>query len=207
MTVTRIVLCRHGEPEAAAFGRFWGALDIGLSEAGRVEAEQLAASLPAAAPAAVYTSPARRTLDTAAPIAAALALEPVIDERLREIDFGEIGGLSYDEVAAGRPELYAEWLQAPTLVRFPGGECYADLRRRVVAALADVTARHAEGAAVVVSHAGVIRSLLAEWLLLPDEAVFRIDQRFGAVNVVDVVDGIPIVRLLNGPPASPLLGA
>jgi broad specificity phosphatase PhoE len=49
-----------------------------------------------------------------------------------------------------------------------------------------------------VSHAGSIRAALADWLGIAGDGVFRIDQRTASVNVVDWVDGTPIVRLLNG---------
>jgi broad specificity phosphatase PhoE len=177
MSATRVVLCRHGEPDESAQGRFCGAIDVGLSAAGEAEADALGAGLVAETPAAVYTSPARRALETAARIGPILGLEPIVESRLREIDFGEVDGLRYDEVAAGRPELWDEWLVAPTRVHFPGGECYADLRDRVLQAMSAVTNRHARRTTVLVTHAGVIRALIAAWLLLPDEAVFRIDQR------------------------------
>jgi broad specificity phosphatase PhoE len=200
VSTTRIVLCRHGETEASARGRFCGALDVGLSPVGRKEAALLAAGAGVAS--ALYASPARRALETARPIGERVGLEPIIEPRIRELDFGEVDGVPYEQVAALRPELYDEWLRAPTRVRFPGGECYADLRGRAVEAVSEVISRHEGETVLIVTHAGVIRALLAVWLLLADEAVFRIDQRYGSVNVVDWLDGTPVVRLLNGQPGS-----
>jgi alpha-ribazole phosphatase len=202
MSTTRVVVCRHGEPDSSAFGRFCGAIDAGLSPVGESEADALAAGLVAEAPAALYTSPARRALQTAERIGVRLGLEPIVEPRLRELDFGEVDGLRFEEVAAQRPELYGEWLRAPTQVRFPGGECYVDLQRRALEALSGITTLHRGGTTVAVTHAGVIRALLAAWLSLPDEAVFRIDQRYASVNVVDWLEGTLVLRLVNGPPAS-----
>ena len=95
------------------------------------------------------------------------------------------------------PELYVEWMRAPTRVVFPGGEPFGEFRLRVLGALATI-----EGPAVVVSHAGVIRTALAHWLAIPDEALFRIDVGYGGVSVVDRLNGTPVVRVVNGPPAS-----
>jgi alpha-ribazole phosphatase len=207
VSTTRVVLCRHGETEASAQGRFCGALDVGLSAVGKAEAAQLAASFRLGAALALYTSPTRRALETARPIGESLGLHPILEPLLRELDFGEVDGLRYEQVATQRPELHDEWLRSPTRVRFPGGECFADLQRRTVEAASALTARHEGGAVVVVTHAGVIRALLAAWLSVPDEFVFRIDQRYGSVNIVDWLDGTPVVRLVNGPPATPALGA
>jgi probable phosphoglycerate mutase len=192
--VTRLVLCRHGEPEESARGRLCGSFDPVLSTTGRAQAEALATALAGAG--AVYTSPARRALDTAT----RLGPEPVVEAGLRELDFGEADGLRYEEVAERWPQLYDEWLRAPTRVSFPGGESFADFRARVLAALAGVVRR--ESAAVVVTHAGVIRTALAHWLSIPDEGLFRIDQGYGCVTVVDWFDETPLVRLVNGSPAS-----
>jgi broad specificity phosphatase PhoE len=172
----RLVLCRH----AAA----------GDSAAATALADALRA-LPVAA---VYSSPLERARTTAAPIAAAHALTLVILDDLREIDFGEVEGLGFDDLP---PELQRGLLDSPTRVRFPGGETYAELQERVTTALAEITARHEGETVVAVSHAGAIRAALAAWLLMPDEAAFRLDQRYAAVNVVEWHDGTPLLRLLN----------
>jgi broad specificity phosphatase PhoE len=200
--VTRVVLCRHGEPDAAGIGRFCGAIDVALSSVGVAEAEALACLDVDA----VYTSPVRRCFETARPLAARLELEPLVEPRLREIDFGEFDGIAYAEAEERWPEVYAALLREPTTVRFPGGENYAELRARAWAALEEIVNRHDGERVAVFTHAGVIRSLLAHVLSVPDEALFRIDQRYGAVNVVDWLDGSPVVRLVNGPPASPAPG-
>jgi broad specificity phosphatase PhoE len=203
--MTRLVLCRHGEAKEAQ-GRFCGALDVSLSAAGHRQAKALATALPSLDAVAVYTSPARRAVDTSGPIAAQLGVAPIVEPDFCELDFGEAEGLRFEEAAARWPTLYEEWLQAPTRVCFPGGEEFAGFRARVLAAAACAVERHAGAAVAVVTHAGVIRTLLAYWLAMPDEALFRIDQAHGSVNVVDWQDGTPLVRLVNGSPTS-LAGA
>jgi broad specificity phosphatase PhoE len=49
-----------------------------------------------------------------------------------------------------------------------------------------------------VTHAGPIRAALAAWLGISEEGIFRIDQRPASVNVVDWLDGVPLIRLVNG---------
>lgn len=185
--MTRLVLCRHAEPEASA-GRFCGSFDPALSAAGRAQAEELAVSL-AADPLPVYTSPARRARETAEVLAPA----PRVVDDVRELDFGEADGLTYDEVAERWPALYEQWLAAPTGVVFPGGERFDDFRRRVVAALEGL-----HRPALVVTHAGVIRTALAHWLAMPDEALFRIDAGYARVSAVEWQGDVPVVRLVNG---------
>lgn len=164
-----LLLCRHTAPDA--------------------DPEELAHRVREHAPDAVYTSPLERARRTAAAIGPAV----VVDERLREIDFGEVAGLGFDELP---PDLQTALLTEPTRTRFPGGETYPELRDRIVAALDEIAARH--GVAAVVSHAGPIRAALATYLLMDERALWRIDQSLGALNVVEFVEGVPLVRLLNG---------
>jgi broad specificity phosphatase PhoE len=170
--VTRLFLCRHAEPGAA--------------DAGELAETPLAA---------VYTSPLERAVETARVIAAAQRLAPVVVDALREIERGEVEELPFEAYPAA---LQAELLTSPATVRFPNGESFADVRARVVPALAEIVARHDGDAVAVVSHAGAIRAALAAWLEIGGEGAFRLDQAPGALNVIDWSEGRPFVRLLNG---------
>jgi alpha-ribazole phosphatase len=195
---TRIVLVRHTEPVEEARGRCYGRSDVGLSDAGHLHAAKLASQLSDLPIAAVVASPRQRALDTAAPIAAHhdLAVETV--PGLRELDFGEIEGKTYEEIERSRPDLWRRWMSEPTAVHFPGGEGYADLRERVVAATGDLQRAHDGKVCVVVTHGGVIRAVLSAALELPDAKIFRFDQSYGALSVIDWFDGTPVIRLVNG---------
>lgn len=200
---TRLVLVRHAAPEESAAGRCYGRLDVGLSPAGRRQAAALAEALRALPLAAVYTSPLRRALETAAPLAAAAGLPPAADEGLVELDFGELEGMAYDEIVRERPDLYRRWMEEPTAVVFPGGESYADLRARVLAAVRAIRERHAGETVALVAHGGVVRVVVADALGLEDGAVFRVDQSHGGVSVVDWLGGTPVVRVVNAVLYSP----
>jgi alpha-ribazole phosphatase len=193
--MSTLVLVRHAEPVEDARGRCYGSLDVGLSDRGRDHAQSLAAELAAIDYAAVVSSPRSRAVETARPLAAARGLALDVDERLREIDFGAFEGRTYEEIERSEPELFRAWMQSPTAIRFPGGESYSDLRRRAVGALDDV--RSANAASVVVTHGGVIRAGLAAWLELPDHAIFRLDQSYCGLTVVEWIDKEPVVRVLN----------
>ena len=194
--MSRLVLLRHAEPEEDSRGRCYGRLDVGLSPRGVEQAQLLAHDLAHLRLDAVYASPRRRALETAAPIATVHGLAPEVDDRLRELDFGVLEGRLYTEIERSEPELFRAWMETPTEVSFPGGESYDDLRRRAVAACDEIRRRHA--GALVVSHGGVVRAVVAEWLSIPAAAIFRLDQSYGGLTVVDWVEETPIVRVLNG---------
>jgi broad specificity phosphatase PhoE len=111
---------------------------------------------------ALYSSPARRALDTAGPICNTLGLKQRIMLDLREIDFGWADGLTYKEVETEFPDFYDRLMKDTYEARFPDGESREDLRVRVRATLDEIASAQ-DGVAenrhpvVVVTHAGVIR--------------------------------------------------
>lgn len=195
--VTRLLLIRHAQPVEEARGRCYGRLDVGLSARGQRRAQLLARTLDGVPLTAVYTSPSVRASETAAPLAAAHRLDAIAADDVREIDFGELEGQRYDEIQALRPDVYRAWMETPTRVRFPGGESYAQLRVRALSAMEAIRNRHAGELAAIVSHGGVLRAMLADCLQMPEEAIFRLDQSYGGLSVVDWIEGTPIVRVVN----------
>ncbi|WP_395849738.1 histidine phosphatase family protein [Cystobacter fuscus] len=195
--VTRMVLVRHGQPVEEARGRCYGRLDVGLSSSGRLQAEHAARFLAEAPLSRVYASPLRRAVESAAPLAQLKGLAVDMEAAFQELDFGLLEGLTYEEVEKRYPEVFAEWMAHPTRVRFPEGESYPELRERVLSAGRALRSRHAGETFVLVSHGGVNRSLLAEALGLPDAHLFRLEQGYSAVNIIDFHGDEPVVKLMN----------
>jgi alpha-ribazole phosphatase len=204
--VTRLLLIRHARPSEEARGRCYGRLGTGLSAGGRRQARLLARALGGVPLAAVCSSPSRRAIETAAPLAALCQLKPIVDAALREIDFGDLEGHSYAEIERSHPQLYQQWMQAPASVQFPGGESYAALRLRALEAIGAIRARYRGQPTAVVTHGGIVRAILADCLAMPGRAIFNLDLSFGGVSIVDWIDGVPLVRLVNGQPAMAAAG-
>jgi broad specificity phosphatase PhoE len=194
----RLLLIRHAEVDEAMRERVFGRLDVELSDAGRGRADRLVHALASESIADVYSSPLRRALDTAAPLCGARGLEPVVVDDLRELDFGDLEGLTLPEIAARFPEVVA-WATAPAAVAFPGGESVAALQERAVRAVRGIAGRHAGETAAVFAHAVVIRAVLADALAMPLDALFRLDPSHGGISVVEWHDGRPLVRTVNAP--------
>jgi broad specificity phosphatase PhoE len=155
-----LTLIRHGLTPWNETGRFQGHADPPLSDAGRTQAERLkervASTFPQ--PAAVYSSPLQRARETAT---IAFGAQPVtLDERLKEIHFGDFEGSTRAENE--RHPAWAEWSQDPYHRAPPKGESYKDLRVRVAAWLE--VAHAVSGHVVAVAHSGTIQMVLAELL-------------------------------------------
>lgn len=196
----RLVLVRHADVEDSSRGRCYGTLDVGLSEAGRTQAATLARVLSTEPLDAVVSSPRVRALETATAIAAPHRIDVQIESRLSELDFGELEGRTYDEIASSMPELYAAWMTRPTEVRFPGGESYADVRARALAVVSTIRDVHDGETVAVVTHGGIVRAVLSEVLGIPAERIFRIAVAPASTSVVEWLDGEPVVRAVNRAP-------
>jgi len=187
-------LVRHAST-AWTGSRWLGNRDLPLTAAGRAEAAAAAVRLAAGVPpgTTVVSSPARRALETAAPIAERLRVRVRVDPDLREVDVGRAEGLTWDEVRRDLPELAAALVEARP-VDWPGGESAAALRSRVGNAWARIAARR-EPVVVVVGHAGVIAAILAALLpgsdptWLGPAAAVRLRQASGAWQVDPVEPG------------------
>ena len=195
--MTRFWLIRHGEPAEEARHRCYGALDVGLSETGHSQMAQVADYLKAEPITAIYTSPRSRALESARILAGVRSCPFEVCADLREIDFGDFEGLPYDEIAARYPDLYRQWMDTPTEVRFPNGESFSEMRIRVLRAFDDIQ-REREGQTVaIVSHGGVNRILITWALEMPDNCLFRLAQDYAAINLLAFMDGLPSLQLLN----------
>ena len=178
--MARIVLVRHGQADAA-----WGdALDPALSALGRAQAEGVAEALASRGPLPIVTSPLRRCVETAAPLAARWRVEPVVDAAVGEVPSPP--GLVPGERSAWLAEaLDGSWSALPPMVR--------SWRDGVVAALT----RWADaGDVVVFSHFVAINAALG-WAAGDDRVcVHRPDNC--SRTVLDVDAGRLVVVELGG---------
>lgn len=158
--MTTVWLARHGESDWNAAKRFQGHSDRPLTPRGRRQAEALAAELASSSSlSAIYTSPLRRALETAAVVGEQVGLEPVPHEDLREVDVGSWTGLSRAEVEARFPDSFQRWLDGGE--GWNDGETYAEMSARVLPALVSIAGPHPGAELLVVSHGGPIRAIQA----------------------------------------------
>jgi probable phosphoglycerate mutase len=198
------LLIRHGQATHNLEARWegWGATP--LTEKGERQVEALARRLARWAPpiTCLYTSPLLRARQTAEPIARQLALEPIMEDGLREIDFGQVSGLTREAFQASMPQVYAHWQDRSDLTfQFPGGEQRQAFFRRVGHTLDEITARHRGEQVAVVAHGGTIRAGLAHLLpeTMSDWWAYALDN--GSLTHVHASDtGNVLVTLNDRPP-------
>jgi alpha-ribazole phosphatase len=175
MAALTLYLLRHPRPLIAP-GICYGQLDVAAEDPAPIVA-RLRRELPPGLP--VWSSPLQRCRT----LAEALQPAPRLDARLMELDFGAWEGRPWDDIA--RPELDA-WAADVDGYAPPGGEAPHQLQRRVLAFVGALPA----GAHLVVTHAGVIRTLLAA---AADETLAAALQRpapdYGSLTRLDYSSG------------------
>jgi 2,3-bisphosphoglycerate-dependent phosphoglycerate mutase len=202
---TEIYLIRHGDAVPDPDDMLPGDYDSqNLSALGRRQAEALAARLRNLRFDALYTSPLRRTHQTAEPLARALGVQPVALEGLREIRLGGIGpelpdGATPGEVAEALRErlrlIAARAAATGTWDSIPGSEPSAAFRARVVATHEDAAARHPGGRIACFEHGGTINSFAAAVLGLERDFFFPVANT--AVSVVRLKGPRRVLLSLN----------
>ena len=149
--MTRISLVRHGQTDWNLAKRIQGSSDIPLNATGRDQAEATARALAGGRYDAIYASPLSRATETAQIIAVHTGLsDPVPLDALAERRYGEAEGLTGEEILARWPD------GAPV----PGRESRDEVVRRALPALLELGERHRDESVIVVSHGGVIGSLV-----------------------------------------------
>jgi probable phosphoglycerate mutase len=196
-TATTTLLVRHGETPLSAQRRFAGRGDIPLTQLGMDQAAATAARLAARGVDAVVTSPLRRARSTAEAVAQAARAALTVDDDLAETDFGSWEGMSFAEVGARWPAEMAAWL-ADTEAAPPGGESFAEVSRRVLAALDRLLRAYPDKKVVVVSHVTPVKTLICRALLASPATMFRMHLDVASISEVAwFQDGAAMLRSLN----------
>jgi alpha-ribazole phosphatase len=170
-----LYLIRHTTP-AIQPGICYGQADLDLHENAEAEIAEVRAKLEKVFPDGFYTSPQLRCRRLAAALPWGEALQ---DDRIKELHFGDWELQRWDAIPR---EIFDYWATRFVEHAPPGGESFRDLYGRASAFFADAAERHSGATVVAVTHAGVIRALLAHALKLPLENVPGFHLDFGGVT-------------------------
>jgi probable phosphomutase (TIGR03848 family) len=193
--MTTLLLVRHGHTDAAGKRLTGRAPGVHLNELGRRQAERLVERLEGVRIDAIVSSPLERCRETAAPLAKARGRAVDVGRAWIEVGYGEWTGRSISQLR--RTKLWRRVMFAPSNVRFPGGESLLEVQGRAVDATLDIAARHARGTVVVVSHADVIRLLVAHVAGMHADHLQRLSIDTASITAVSISDGFPRLLTVN----------
>jgi len=195
--LSRLLLVRHGNTKGNSAERLWGHTDIELSALGIKQAERLRDRLAAEKIDAIYTSELRRASATAEIIASRHQTKVTICPELKEINFGQVEGLTFQEISHLYPELARAWPTRDLTFQFPGGESVGDLNNRVVKFLKRLEKHAPEETILIVAHSGILRLLICHLLGIEPWHWRQLRTDLASLSILETYPQGAILNLLN----------
>lgn len=196
MAIT-LYIVRHGQTVDNLEGRIQGHTDSPLTRLGVAQAEAVAGCLASESFAAIYSSDLGRAMHTAEIVASrhGLAVHPT--PLLRELNLGDVQGLTGEQFAERWPEEYRLWKLDSVNHRPPGAETVESAVERCGEFIRQVLAQHSDGDKLAVAvHGGSLKGLVAAALGLPAECYRKLSVANAGLSILDVGDR-PYLRLYN----------
>lgn len=162
-----VYLIRHGETHWNKEARFQGRTDIPLNEKGKLQAEILSEYLSKENFDFIYSSPLKRALETAFPLANKLNKKLLIRENWIEFNFGEWEGLTVKEVHEKYPLERDLWLYYTERGKIPKGESFKDAYERIMKEKIFILNQHSDHKIAIFTHGAIIRVALYVFLEIP----------------------------------------
>jgi broad specificity phosphatase PhoE len=196
--ISRLVLVRHGQTSGNADQLLHGRTDLPLNQVGVQQAQLAARRIRERFEIdAIVSSPLQRASATASIIGRTFGIQHEHDDDLQEMDFGDLEGISVNRFLADHPELAAKAFDpANRDLVWPNGESRTGFDRRVARAFTELSRRHNNHTVVVVSHGGVLGSLLAQVQGAPNDWQ-RLRLANCALSWIDVVADGTVVHMVN----------
>jgi len=190
-----VILLRHGESTANVGGVLAGRTPgIALTETGQAQADSVAARLHQVA--AIVRSPMLRCELTIAPLVELTGLDPIVEDDLSEVDYGDWTGRPIRELMT--EPLWKIIQRHPSGAVFPNGESLRGMQRRAVDAIRRLDSEFgAESVWVACTHADVIKAVLADALGLHFDAYQRLYVSPASISVIRYSDLGPVVLRMN----------
>jgi probable phosphomutase (TIGR03848 family) len=196
-----VILLRHGRSTSNTAMTLAGRSNgVDLDDKGREQAQALVERIGSLPIRAIVRSPLLRCQRTVEPLAAALGLEPIVDERISEVDYGSWTGRKIADLV--KEPLWSVVQQQPSAAVFPGGEGLAQVQARAVAAVREHDRRLAEaheGDAlwIACTHGDVIKSVVADALGTHLDSFQRITADTASMSVIRYTPLRPFVVHVN----------
>lgn len=196
--MTTLWLVRHGVTSHTGHKLSGWMPDVHLTEEGRAQADAAAELLSSVNLEAVYSSPIDRTRETAAAIAARHGLPVRTRRTIGEVEYGRWTNRSFKVLS--RQKLWSVVQRWPSAVRFPEGETLREVQGRALGEIEKIAEQHPNGMVCVVSHADVIKLVLAHYLGVHIDLFQRIVIAPASVSGVMLTQDGPRILSMNVSP-------
>lgn len=194
----KLILVRHGETELNREKKFFGWLDPSLNKTGKHQAflagKKIEKILEGKESVKIYTSPLKRALETCGEMRIDKFTKEIAHD-LKEINFGIFEGLSYEEILEKYPQeskvAFTQWEDYD----FQIGESPRELQGRVISFIEREL--DLKGINIIVTHWGVINSILSYFFSKDLEAYWKFSLKNGGIALIDFNEGFPVLEGFN----------
>lgn len=191
-----LMLVRHGETDWNVQRRYQGQSDVSLSELGQRQAVHIAKRIASQNIDVLYASDLKRAMETAMAIVERNNMEILPEPRLRELKFGILEGLTFEEAEEQYPEMISAWLE--DFNNTPEGAETIDLfNARIVSLLDDLKRKHDEQVVLLVGHGGSLSEILRVILGLSPEKRWYIEMENASLSEVLLAEDYVALKRLN----------
>ncbi len=195
--MSKLFLVRHGITEFNSTRRFAGYSDVELNADGYRQVERLRERLANEKIDAVYSSDLKRALVTAEIISPEHKTDIVTCPELREMNYGQAEGLTFQEISSRYPELGKLISNFNLGLEFPGGESFKGFIARTVEFLDRLEKHEPSETILIVSHSGPLRTLVCHLLGIDQDHWWQIRFDNASLSIVDTYPRGAIISLLN----------
>ena len=202
--MSTIILVRHGENDWVKKNRLAGWIEgVHLNANGRAQVAAAAERLSHLPIKAIYSSPITRCLETAVPIAAPHQLEITPLNELGEVQYGDWEGEKIKTLTKNKLWFVVQFF--PSRLRFPNGEALREVQFRAIQTLEKLAQQHPEEMIIVVSHADLIKLVLAHYLGVHIDLFQRLTIAPASLSVITLPENgtVRIGRMNDDGPLQP----
>lgn len=189
-----LVLLRHGETDSNKNGKYLGWTDVELNKYGVSQAEKARDKLKHISFDVVISSPLKRARETAEIISEDI----IYNSELKETNFGLWDNLSFQEIKEKYPQDYKLWMKDWGGFIFPEGESALDMHKRAVNFVDEIINKKQQGTVLIVTHAGLIRSIIAHLLGMEIAGAWHFHIDNCSITRIQITDGYAVLTELNG---------
>jgi alpha-ribazole phosphatase len=190
----KLILVRHGESELNIENIFFGHLDPKLTKKGEDQVRRTKEIFSNISYKNIYSSPLKRAVETAE-IINVKDYDINLVEDLKELNFGILEGLTYEEILKKYPEDAVKWKENWKTYNYQTGESVQQLQERCINFIQSLDFSREN--IVVVCHWGVINCILSYYFSGGLEGYWKFASNYAGITVIEFIDGYPVLKGIN----------
>ncbi|MGX4598295.1 histidine phosphatase family protein [Faecalimicrobium sp. JNUCC 81] len=195
--MTKLILVRHALTNDNQDSRLSGHIDSMVSEEGKKQIKKLTNYLKNVHIDKIYTTTSKRTKDTVYELSNLKYINIIEKENLKEINFGDFEGMTFDEIKSKYPEEFQKIINEGYNYKYPNGESLIMTYGRVAKEVDEIILNNKDKTVLICSHGGTIRNIITHLISSSYEYHwnFRIDN--ASISILEVENGFAVINTMN----------